>query len=247
MQSIVRSIPLPRTSITRIVKYIEHLCKQGEAKCSEIKSLSLDFGRGIGDITRFLRNLNIIRVEGDTVKLEDRDLCKAISSPIFAKIILHRLFYERLVQYRLIFDLVQQHKSIKLDELQLRLNEELSRLCPNAWVNSVAFKTLIGFLEDLELVSKRGALVVYTGKLLDKIRLCIEKSHRKIGATELIDLNELASCLEMDRDLLEELLGKVLVNYKAPGGKYKRAVIDINSAVNILALSWVTRTSSTEV
>ncbi len=247
MQSIIRSIPIPRIGIDRVIRYIEHLCREGSAKCSDLKRLRLDFGRGIGDITRFLRNLEIVEVEGDTVRLRLKMLCDIVTSKVLLKVLLHRIFYEKIVQYRLAFDIVKEAGSITLEELFRRINEELSKICPNAWINNVAFKSIVGFLEDLKLVSRRGSFLIYTGDLAEKARRCVESSVRSIGETKIVDVEELARCLGVCPEVVRKLFGDMLGDYKAPSRTYKRAVLDVDMLTAMLMYSIdVMRISSTD-
>jgi len=246
MQSVIRSIPIPRISLSRILRYIEYLCEKGEVKCIDLKNHGLDFGRGVGDITRFLRNIGVVQVENDLAKLSSREICSLLRSKILVKVYMHNLLYERLLQYRLIFDIVRRHGSVRLEELHVKVNEELSKICPNAWINNVAFKTLIGFLEDLDLACRKGNVVVYTGKVFSQVERCIEESSRSLGETKILDVTLLAECLDIDAKILEDLLSGLLVDYKAPGRTYKKIDVNVDIVSTLLSRGLMMRTSSTD-
>jgi len=232
MYTLLRSIPIPRISLDRIVSYLKYVCEKGSATCAELKDNKLDFGRGIGDITRFLRSLGLVEVEQERVRIADERVCKLIKSVKTAKLLLHSILYTRLLQYKVALDILRECRCMKLDEFHSKINEKLAEYSPNTWLNNVTFKTVVGFLEDLGFARRQGSQIVYTERGVDLVKQCLEANSQKIGTTVLVDVENVARCLELDVETVLRLLEGSISPYKAPGGKlYAKLLVDLNELV----------------
>jgi len=163
MFHVQRSIPFPPIRLDRLVRYLQAVVQRGSASLEELKEDGLDFGKGKGDITRFLERLGLVAVSDKNVaptKLayELLSIYRSIGPAVF-----HPLFSSALVQYRLLAELVEAMGTATLEELHDALNKRLAEITPSGWINNVAFKSLLAIAVDVGLVRKEGRRVEYLG------------------------------------------------------------------------------------
>jgi len=197
-----RSIPIPPVKIERILAYLKHICEKGEATPDELKKLGLDFGRGVGDITRFLRNIRVITVSQGKVKICEEDsekICKSINNMSAFRKVMHQILYERLVQYKIACDIIRELGKVNIDELYQELNNRISEISPSSWVNKVAFRTIITFLTDLGIAKKSGNTIEYYAKAkVEEATTCIRSKISKVGTRHYLTVNDIAACTGSD-------------------------------------------------
>ena len=207
-----RSLPIPRIKIEKIINYVLHLCSINECTYDELKLKGLDFGKGKGDITRFLNRINIVETTDSKVKLTElgMKLCTLLRKSGFLRnYILHSIFKKYVPQYELVLSVIQELQEVVEDELYNKVNEKIKSISPSAWINKVAFKTIIGFLEDLEVIRRKGKLIKFIGydKKIEEFKECIITKSIKIGNRYLINRNDLIECtlkyLEIDHVEIE--------------------------------------------
>ncbi len=197
-----RSIPIPPIRVERILAYLRHICERGEATPDELKKLGLDFGRGVGDITRFLKNIGLVTVSQGKVRIcesEINRICGALSDPSQFRKILHEILYERLVQYKLACDIVRSRGRIGMDELYQELNSMISEISPSSWVNKVAFRTILTFLIDLGVVKRNGNTIEHTARArADEVMTCIRSRISRVGTKLYLSISDIATCVGSD-------------------------------------------------
>ncbi|MGC8973940.1 MAG: hypothetical protein ACP5KY_07010 [Thermoproteus sp.] len=200
MFHVQRSIPFPPIRLDRLVKYLQAVVQRGSISLEELKKEGLDFGKGRGDITRFLERLGLVTVSGKNVaptKLayEVLSIYRSIGPAVF-----HPLFNSALPQYRLFAELIESMRTATPEELHGALNKRLSEITPSGWINNVAFKSLLAIAVDIGVVKKEGRYVVYVG---DPVARAFASNGPVIGGAAYVeDVPEwLRECSKQQRPL----------------------------------------------
>lgn len=168
MLHLQRSIPFPPIRLERLVKYLQLVSQRGSSPLEDLRSEGLDFGKGKGDITRFLERLGLVKTSDKSASLTEAAYELLTLYHSLGPAIFHALFYISLVQYKILADILAERKALGLDELYEELNKRIAEISPSSWVNHVAFKSLIAIAQDVGLVEKRGGQVEYRGNPLRK-------------------------------------------------------------------------------
>ncbi len=216
MLTIQRSIPIPPVKLEKILNYIKYVCERDGADPEELKKAGLDFGRGIGDITRFLKNIEVVTIVQGKVKICEQSLCKDIENVETFKSKFHKVLYEKLPQYQIIYNIIKEKGKINIEELYTEANIKISEISPSSWINKVAFRTVLTFLTELGLIKKTGNTVEHISKTkLDTAIACLKEKISKIGTRYYLSVKEIAECLNVDMTTVLE---------KAKQGNYIRFV-----------------------
>ncbi len=198
MLSLQRSIPVPRVRIERIVNYIRYVGSKGSVTTSELRRAGLDFGRGRGDLTRLLAAINVINVTDSRITLTQ--LGNMIYNVLLnykegmLRYVVHRVLYERLPHYRIVFDVVKELREVYEMVLYERANERIKEMTPSSWMNVVAFRAVLGFMLDVGVISRRNGLVVYENSIKREVAKCIEDRVVQLKQYKLITLAEISRC-----------------------------------------------------
>ncbi|MEZ0248968.1 MAG: hypothetical protein ABWJ97_06815 [Thermoproteus sp.] len=158
-----RSIPFPPIRLERLAKYLQEVVQRGSVELDELKREGVDFGKGKGDITRFLERLGLVSVSGKTaaptkLAYEVLSMYRIIGNAAF-----HPLFYAVLLQYRLLSDIMRDLRVASIDELHEALNKRVAEISPSSWINNVAFRSLVAIAVDIGLLGKKGKTLEYLG------------------------------------------------------------------------------------
>lgn len=174
MAVVQRSITFPPIKIVKIDEYVTYVAKN-RATVVELKE-KIDIGRGRGDITRFLERIGVVEAKDYVVLTElGRELVstrEAIGNAVY-----HALFYQRVPQYRLLIEAAREGAATQ-DQLHQATNRRLSEISPTAWLNTVAFKTLLHMAENLEAIEKRDGRYIY---LNDPVERAVERYYATYG------------------------------------------------------------------
>ncbi len=179
-----RSIPFPPIRLERIERYLQFLVQRGSATIDELKHEQLDFGKGKGDITRFLERLGLVAVSGKTVTPTKTAYDLLTAHKLVGPAAFHPILRAALTQYRILVELIEERRSIKLEELHETLNKRLSEISPSGWVNNVAFKSLVAIAVDVGLAKKDGGFLIYVG---DPIARALDERGAVIGGIAYVD------------------------------------------------------------
>ncbi len=223
MLRIQRSIPIPRVKLERLIAYILYLGDTGEAAPDELKRLKLDFGRGKGDITRFFERLGIVGCSNGRVRLTEVgvSIYNAFKTDVVrGRALLHVLLYGELPHYKALIDIVYEKRVVDIGELKMLINEELKKYSPTAWINDVAFKTVLGMAVDLEAIEIEGNIV--RARFAIPIEKCINEAIADIHGRRVLKVAELEKCLSkfyinIDVNKLLTLIGNCVEKLNAPG------------------------------
>lgn len=197
MLSIQRSIPIPRIGLDKLVNYIVTVGENPGINCSVIKEKGLDIGKGKGDITRFFMRINVVQVKDNCAifltEIGEKVYRALINDVSLGKSMLHLVLYNELPHYKLLIDLIANEGEVSLNELFQRLNEKVHSISPTAWVNEVAFKTLIGLARDLDVIDVSNGKVSlrYTASVSE----CLRNASVSLDGQEIIKVSELKACL----------------------------------------------------
>ncbi len=171
-----RSITFPPIKLKKIDDYMLYVAKN-KARVVELKEKMLDFGRGRGDITRFLERIGVIEV-GEFVEFtnlgrEVVSLRESLGTAVY-----HALLYQRVPQYKLLIDVLKE-RDLARDVLYELVNKRLAELSPTAWVNRVAFRALLQIGEDLRTVKRNNGVYSY---LEDCVEIAVTNFYTRHGA-----------------------------------------------------------------
>lgn len=195
-----RSIPFPPIRLERIVRYLQFLVQRGSVGIDELKNEGLDFGKGKGDITRFLERLGLV-VVSEKMAAPTKLTYELLSVyNLIGPAAFHPMLRLALTQYRILAELIEERRVVSQDELHEALNKKLSEISPSGWVNNVAFKSLVAMAIDVGLVKKDGKFLVYVGDPVAKA--FAERSTVIGGAAYLDDVPEwLRECAKQQKPL----------------------------------------------
>lgn len=204
MATVQRSITFPPIRLKKIDEYIVYVAKYRPSP-HQLKSAGLDIGRGRGDITRFLERVGVV-ASGDVVELTEVGKLLVSIRESIGVAVYHALFYQRVPQYRLLIDVVKDGVG-EFSHIYTEVNRRIAVISPTAWLNKVAFRTLLQIAQDLETVRKMGNAYTYVGDPVERAVLqYFTNSAVKVGADYYTSL---------DRVLFKEC-GKL-----GPSGLYK--------------------------
>ena len=180
MATIQRSITFPPIRLKKIDEYIMYVAKYRPPP-HQLKSAGLDIGRGRGDITRFLERVGVV-ASGDVVELTEVGKLLVSIRESIGIAVYHALFYQRVPQYKLLVDVVKDGIG-ELSHIHTEINKRIAIISPTAWLNRVAFRTLLQIAQDLEAVKKMGNVYTYVGDPVERAVLQYLTSFAaKIGA-----------------------------------------------------------------
>ena len=174
--AIQRSITFPPIRLKRIDEYLMYVARRS-ATLSDLRENGLEIGRGKGDITRFLERLKVVEVVNGVVTLTTLGKTLVSLREWLGHAVYHPLLYQRVPQYRLLIDTVRE-RDFGVEELHMTVNDRLSKISPTAWLNKVAFKTLLQIAEDLGAVDKQNGVYTFLGDPLVK---AVAEYHMKYG------------------------------------------------------------------
>lgn len=178
---IQRSITFPPIRIAKIDKYVVYVAKH-RPTTNTLREVGLEIGRGRGDITRFFERLGIVNVRGEVVELTPLGQYLVTFREVLGLAVYHALFYQRTPQYRILVDLVRERGAVDQQQLYEQANLRLGHISPTAWINKVAFRTLLQIATDLRAVEKDGAIYKWVADPLEEaIRNYMLKTGVKIG------------------------------------------------------------------
>jgi len=203
MLRVQRSIPIPRISLERLVKYIIRVGEEPGIDVVKLRMEGLDFGKGRGDITRFFQALGIIDVSNGGVRLTPlgERLFTALGSDVrIGKLFLHMVLYRELPQYAILVNTVSELAEVRLKELHAEINRRIRKLSPTAWINEVAFKALLGLSSDLGILEVRGDVVRPNNLGFAE---CVRRYSEDVGGRSMIRVKDLEECLS-------NLLGRII-------------------------------------
>jgi len=200
--SIQRSITFPPIKLDRILAYLENVVEK-KLDVRQLKELGLDIGRGKGDVTRFLERIGIVQTS-ERVELTKRGLEVYSLIRQFDKSILHIVFYNTIIQYKIFIDIIKKYNNTNLEDIYNFINMELNKISPTAWLNKVAFKTLVALALDLGVVAKEGGSLIYAGDPVERSVLkFFDERGVKIGDYYYVDVyhvrNPVDKCAEVQR------------------------------------------------
>ena len=197
--TIQRSLPIPRIKIDKLLDYIKFVGDKGLVDVKELKESNIDFGKGKGDLTRFFLRLNIVTIQDNKVKLTDEGLDIYKKLNVDREVALkkfHEILYEKLIQYRITLDIVKTEKKILEEDLYQKVNLKIQEISPSTWINRVAFKTILGLLQDLGLIVKIGREITYRGvEYIDVVEKCIRENIVEIENRVYVNLLKLSECI----------------------------------------------------
>ncbi|NPA22812.1 MAG: hypothetical protein GXO23_00740 [Crenarchaeota archaeon] len=235
MSIVQKSIPFPPIKLEKIIKYLSYI-NERPVNITELKNNKIDFGRGRGDITRFLVQIELVDVENSKVKLTDRGrtLLKFVRDdrPTFLfKILFNNYMIDKVLTYRVLIDTIRELQSSNINELYSIANSRLRELSPSLWINKVAYRSLISLATDLEVIERRGESLTYVGQVT-KIRELVTKCVFSRGRVRYLDIDKLCNILELDdRELLCNILNNCIVPVKSPSAVKIYRVRDIEAVV----------------
>jgi len=217
-----RSIPFPRISVGRLINYLKFVVEMGSVSVGELKERRLDFGKGRGDITRFLERLGIIVVNDNNVTCADPCLRLVVLYASIGNPVVHAMLMKRVFQYKLMVKIAEEMGEGSLEDLYNRLSEEVEKISPSTWVNNVAFKTLIGFAKDVGAIDVKNGVFKYLGDpLRNSIVSCLSDRSAVVRGVNVAARGELDSCLGYKTECCREI--------PSPGRNY--CVIDLDCVV----------------
>ncbi|MFB6470976.1 MAG: hypothetical protein TU36_007085 [Vulcanisaeta sp. AZ3] len=119
---------------------------------------------------------------------------KALNNDIYlAKTLMHLIFYNEIPHYKLLIITVSERDLISLNELHEEVNHRIRELSPTAWLNDVAFKTLIGLAVDLDVIKVEDGKVSI--RYAASVSECIRVSIVSLGGQRILRTDELNNCL----------------------------------------------------
>ncbi len=249
---IQRSIPFPPIRIEKIITYLKYVYDKDIVNTEELKKNNIDFGRGRGDITRFLNSINIVELEGSKVRLSKigKILVEIYNnSKIMFKILLNNYLYDRVIQYRILIDILRENSKIDIETLYRKVNENIKHISPSTWINKVAYRTLINFSIDLEVIKKDGKYLTYLGHR-DLINNIMKDFSTKIGDEIYIDIKGLSNKLGINHEFLEKYIEQHVEKVKCPNIDFKLIKVkDVDKIIDkicSLRIEHVMKFSSTE-
>jgi len=230
-----KSIPFPPIRLEKIVNYLLYI-KDRSASVQELKDCKIDFGRGRGDITRFLLQIGIVESEGSRIKLSNIGkiftlFLKDGKPSIMFKILFNNYMIDRVLTYRVLIETLREFCRADFENLYLAMNENLKKISPSLWINKVAYRSLIMLANDLEILEKRGSTLTYVGhydKVKTIVNLCIV-SHRDVTYLDLDKLCEMLGFLE--KNLLLKIVSEFLVKVRSPSAIELFRVRDIEGLI----------------
>lgn len=148
-----RSITFPPIRLRRIDDYIAYVARHTPT-LDELREAGLEIGRGRGDITRFLERIKVVEASSDKVVLTTLGRQLVSLRDALGVATYHALFFQRVPQYRLLVEVLAGLREGDFDGLHTAINERLSSISPSAWLNKVAFKTILQIAEDLGAVER---------------------------------------------------------------------------------------------
>jgi hypothetical protein len=163
--------------LKRIDEYVMYIARNNPS-LDELKEKGLEIGRGKGDITRFLERLRVVEVSNGLVVLTAVGRTLVSLREWLGPAVYHALFYQRVPQYRLLIDIAREKRSIDLEELYVAVNDRLSHISPSAWINKVAFKTLLQIAEDLGVLRRQNGVYNF---LEDPITSAVQEYYTQHG------------------------------------------------------------------
>ncbi|ACB39611.1 conserved hypothetical protein [Pyrobaculum neutrophilum V24Sta] len=162
-----RSITFPPIRIQKLDSYVIHVAKNA-VSLKELREAGLEFGRGRGDITRFLERLGVVEVADGVVRLTGLGMRLVSLRELIGVSVYYALFYQRVPQFKLLMEVLRERSAVEREELYKLVNGKLSELSPTAWLNKVAFRTLLQLAEELGAVDRDGGSYRYLGDPVER-------------------------------------------------------------------------------
>jgi hypothetical protein len=175
--TVQRSITFPPIKLKRIDEYVLYVARNN-ASLEELRERGLEIGRGRGDISRFLERLKVVEVVNGVATLTPLGRALVSLRELLGPAVYHALFYQGVPQYRLLIDAVRDAGDIGVEELHIAVNDRLSKISPTAWLNRVAFKTLLQIAEDLGAVKRLNGLYSFSS---DPVAKAVFEHYAKHG------------------------------------------------------------------
>lgn len=172
-----RSITFPPIRLKKIDDYVIYITTH-EVSLEELKERGFDIGKGKGDITRFLERLKIVEVLNGSVRLTALGRRFVTLKEILGLSIYHALFFQRVPQYRLLVEILKEVREVRREDLYNLVNDRISKISPTAWVNKVAFKTLLQIAEDLNVAKRNGNIYSF---LEDPVERSVIEYYKRYG------------------------------------------------------------------
>ncbi|MEM1598090.1 MAG: hypothetical protein QW598_02795 [Pyrobaculum sp.] len=187
---IQRSITFPPIRIDKIDEYVVYVAKH-RPTINMLREGGLEIGRGRGDITRFFERLGVVETRGEVVELTPLGRQLVTFREAVGIAVYHALFYQRAPQYRLLVDLIREVGAVDQQQLYEKANISLRQVSPTAWINKVAFRTLLQIAADLRAVEKDGAIYKWAADPLEEaIRNYLSKVGVKIGSSYYVTFDK---------------------------------------------------------
>jgi hypothetical protein len=174
--TIQRSITFPPIKLRRIDEYIAYVAKHTPT-LDELREAGLEIGRGRGDITRFLERIKVVEVSNGKMSLTATGRQLVSLREVLGVAVYHALFFQRVPQYRLLVEVVAGLNG-DFDKLYKAVNDRLSSISPSAWLNKVAFKTILQIAEDVGAVERVNGVYRYRG---DPVEMAVVDYHTRHG------------------------------------------------------------------
>ncbi|MEZ0318725.1 MAG: hypothetical protein ABWK05_01850 [Pyrobaculum sp.] len=174
---IQRSITFPPIRISRIDEYVVYVAKH-RPTINILREEGLEIGRGRGDITRFFERLGVVETRGEAVELTSLGKQLMTFREALGSAVYHALFYQRIPQYRILIDLIKKSGAVDQQQLYDQANLSLRQISPTAWINKVAFRTLLQIAADLRAVKKESVIYKWAA---DPLEEAIQNYLLKVG------------------------------------------------------------------
>ncbi len=238
MSIVQKSIPFPPIRLEKIVNYLLYV-KDRLVNTQELKDCKIDFGRGRGDITRFLHQIGIVEFENNKIKLSNIGktltmFLKDDKPSIMFKILFNNYMIDKVLTYRVLINTLKEVGKIDIENLYLILNDKLRNISPSLWINKVAYRSLIMLAQDLEVIEKRSNMLIYVGHC-DKVRTIVELCTLSHSNIVYVDLGKLCDLLGFhDKDLLIRIIEEYLIKVRSPSAVELFRVRDLGGLVTRL-------------
>ncbi|MGC9049765.1 hypothetical protein [Pyrobaculum sp.] len=175
--TVQRSITFPPIRLRRIDEYVAYVAKHTPT-LDELREVGLEIGRGRGDITRFLERIKVVEVSNGRAALTALGRQLVSLREILGVAVYHALFFQRVPQYRLLVEVLADLNEGDFDGLHKAVNDRLSGISPSAWLNKVAFKTILQIAEDVGAVERDNGVYRRRG---DPVEVAVVDYHTRHG------------------------------------------------------------------
>ncbi|NPB00213.1 MAG: hypothetical protein GXO10_02465 [Crenarchaeota archaeon] len=238
MSIVQKSIPFPPTRLEKIVNYLLYI-KDKPVSVQELKERKVDFGRGRGDITRFLSQIGLIEIENSKVRLSRLgkvlvEFVRDNRPSIMFKILFNNYMIDRVLTYRILIDTLRDIGRARFEDLYTIVNDVLKKTSPSLWINKVAYRSLVTLALDLEIVEKRSNILIYVDHSY-RVKSVVELSMFSYDNITYIDIERLQDLLGFpSRDVLLRVLEDRLIKVRSPSAVELYRVRNIEELVGKL-------------